>query len=223
VATAFTRARPSWVGVLQRFSNLALFSVAGLVTSGVALGAVYIQSPRALVGTAYGLMVLTKIALLGVLLALGVLNYRAVRRLGDGRAALHSHLRQFLEVEIGLGLTVLFVAASLTSTPPAKDVVAGRASVGKVTTIFTPQWPRLTSPTHAELTGATTRGDRSVPRTAEDVAWSEYNHHMAGLFVLSIGVLAQIAQAPWGRWARHWPLLILGLAAFLFVRDDPEA
>jgi putative copper resistance protein D len=223
VATAFTRERPSWAGLLRRFSNLALVSVAGLVTTGVALAAVYIQSPRALVGTAYGFMVLTKVVLLGGLLALGALNYRAVRRLGDGRVTLPSRLRQFIEVEIGLGLTALFVAASLTSAPPARDVVADRASVGEVATIFTPQWPRLTSPTHAELAGATTLQDRSRSRTAEDVGWSEYNHHMAGLFVLSIGGLALIAPARWGRWARHWPLLLLGLAAFLFVRDDPEA
>ena len=24
------------------------------------------------------------------------------------------------------------------------------------------------------------------------------------------------------RWARHWPLLFLGLAVFLFLRSDPE-
>jgi putative copper resistance protein D len=167
-------------------------------------------------------MVLTKAVILGGLLVLGARNNRAVRRLRDGRAALQPRLRQFLEVEIGLGLTVLFVAASLTSSPPARDVVADRASVAEVATIFTPQWPRLTSPTHAELAGATTLGDPSSPRTDEDTAWSEYNHHVAGAFVLSIGLLALVASVRRGRWARHWPLLLLGLAAFLFVRDDPE-
>ncbi len=59
------------------------------------------------------------------------------------------------------------------------------------------------------------------PRNAEDIAWSEYNHHWAGLFVLLLGGLALLNQAG-VRWARHWPLTLLGLAAFLLVRSDPE-
>ena len=51
--------------------------------------------------------------------------------------------------------------------------------------------------------------------------WSEYNHHWAGLFVLAIGLLALLNQAG-VRWARHWPLVFLGLSAFLFLRSDPE-
>jgi putative copper resistance protein D len=60
------------------------------------------------------------------------------------------------------------------------------------------------------------------PRNAYDVAWSEYNHHWAGLLVAVIG-LATLAQRS-GRapWAKHWPLLFLLLAAFLFLRADPE-
>ena len=49
------------------------------------------------------------------------------------------------------------------------------------------------------------------PRNAADIAWSEYNHHWSGLFVLAIGLLSLLNQAGL-RWARHWPLLFLGLA-----------
>ncbi len=59
------------------------------------------------------------------------------------------------------------------------------------------------------------------PRNADDIAWSEYNHHWAGLFVLAIALLALLNQAG-VRWARHWPLVFLGLAVFLFLRSDPE-
>lgn len=38
-----------------------------------------------------------------------------------------------------------------------------------------------------------------------------------------MGLLALLDRAGWSRWARHWPLLFLGLAAFLFVRNDPRA
>jgi putative copper resistance protein D len=223
IVTAFKRESPSSVSILHRFSNVALVSVVALAASGVALAVLYIGSPAALVGTAYGFMVLTKTVILGGLVAFGAVNYRAVRRLRDGRAIMPTRLRQFLEVEIGLGTTVLFVAASLTATPPAKDVVVDRATVAELATIFTPQWPRLTSPTHAELASAGGLGDRFDPRTREDTAWSEYNHHVAGAVVLSLGILALLARTSRGRWARHWPLLLLGLAAFLFVRDDPEA
>src|SRR6266478_3860245 len=41
-------------------------------------------------------------------------------------------------------------------------------------------------------------------------------HHVAGF----LAVLERTGRAPW---ARHWPLLFIGLAAFLFARDDPEA
>ena len=59
------------------------------------------------------------------------------------------------------------------------------------------------------------------PRNADDIAWSEYNHHWAALFVLLMGSLALLNQAG-VRWARHWPLTLLGLAIFLAIRSDPE-
>jgi putative copper resistance protein D len=129
-----------------------------------------------------------------------------------------ARLRRFVEVETGLALTVFFAAASLTSLPPAVDVVTDRASVGEVLTRFTPRWPALTSPRHEELPA----NDPNAPRTDADRAWSEYNHHISGLFVLAMGLLAT-AEAAGMRWARHWPLIFLGLGAFMLVRNDPGA
>ena len=63
-------------------------------------------------------------------------------------------------------------------------------------------------------------GQLAQPVTPADIAWSEYNHHWAGLVVLAAGVLSYLAR--WIPWARHWPLVFLGLAAFLFLRADPE-
>ena len=60
------------------------------------------------------------------------------------------------------------------------------------------------------------------PNTPAEKAWSEYNHHWAGIVVLVIGFLALLAQAGHVAWARHWPLAFLGLAVFLFLRSDPE-
>jgi putative copper resistance protein D len=61
-----------------------------------------------------------------------------------------------------------------------------------------------------------------VERKAVERAWSEYNHHWAGFFVLTMGLLAILER--WGaRVARHWPLVFLGMATFLFIRNDPRA
>ena len=200
---------------LRRFSGLALTSVAALVTAGVGLAIFYVDGISAVIGTAYGMMVVTKVVILGLLLTLGAPNFFAVRR----RAAddvLPLRLRRFVEVELGLGVTVLFAAASLTSLPPAVDVVTDRATLAEVATRFTPRLPALSSPRIADMPV----DDRNAPRTAADRAWSEYNHHFAGFFVLTMGLLA-VVQAGGARWARHWPLIFLGLAAFLLVRNDP--
>jgi len=208
--------RPWPVALLRRFSALSLVSVMGLAASGVALALYYVEGVRALLGTGYGLMVLTKVVILGGLSILGAMNFFAVRRLQASAGVALVRLRRFVEVELGLGLIVFFAAASLTSLPPAVDVVTDRATLAEVGTRFTPRWPSLSSPPIEALPV----GDREAPRTDEDRAWSEYNHHMAGLFVLAMGLLAIVNRLGIG-WARHWPLVFLGMAAFLLIRNDP--
>jgi putative copper resistance protein D len=61
------------------------------------------------------------------------------------------------------------------------------------------------------------------PRNAFDLAWSEYNHHVAGAIVLLVGLAALLDRTGRFPWARHWPLLYLLLAVFLVLRSDPEA
>lgn len=59
----------------------------------------------------------------------------------------------------------------------------------------------------------------------EDKAYSELNHHIAGVFVLLAGGLALLATSsnPRYAWARYgWPGLFFCLGVFLFVRHDPE-
>jgi putative copper resistance protein D len=210
---------PLPAGLLQRFSTVACAAVAVLITAGVGLSLGYIDGLQALLGTAYGVMVLTKATILGGLLLLGAANFLVIRRLPDASAPSPPRLRCFVEVELGLGITVLFAAASLTSLPPAIDVVSDRATLGEVAAQFTPQWPRLTSPSIDQLPV----DDPDAPRTDADRAWSEYNHHVSGLFVLVMGALAILHVSGRAPWARHWPLVLLGLAAFMLVRNDPGA
>lgn len=219
-AAALGRGTSAWPPpVLVRFSWTALGAVAALLAGGAGMSLLYIDGVAGLLGTAYGMMVATKILLLAALLALGAVNALTVRRLDVRAPGPPARLRWFVEVEVGLGLTVLFAAAALTSLPPAVDVVDDRATLAEVATRFTPRWPTLRSPALAEVPV----DDREAPRTDIDRAWSEYNHHVAGLFVLAMGLLATAHALGGMRWARHWPLLFLGLAVFIVLRADPEA
>jgi putative copper export protein len=206
--------------VVRRFSNVALGAVVVLVVAGVLLTWQYVGEWAGLVGTAYGVMVTSKGLLLAVILGLAVLNFRAVR---SASARGQVRLLRFAEVELGLGITVMFAAASLTSLPPAVDVTADRATVREVAARFVPAPPRLTSPPVAELIEKAEPLMSPVTRREPiERAWSEYNHHWAGFFVLAMGLLAALERLGM-RAGRHWPLALLGLAVFLFLRNDPRA
>jgi putative copper resistance protein D len=202
-----------------RVSAVAASGVALIVAGAVAFAVVYIGSVDAIYGTAYGAMDATKSALLALLLALGFANRRAVRRMtSDARAI--ARVMRFVEVEMGLGVAVLMAAASITSTAPSVDVGAqDRVSRVEVIERFT-TWPRRASPAPRALGAA--QGGAGAARNAEDRAWSEYNHHWAGLLVTLMGALALAQRTGRARWAAHWPLLFLVLAAFLLFRADPE-
>ena len=213
-------------GALARFSLLGMAGVALVVGPGLGLGWGYVGSLPALVGTGYGVMVLTKVALMTAVLLLGGLNFLLIRRWtrGGGNPSPAPRLRPFVEAEVGIGITILLAAASLTSLPPAVDVVTDRATPAEVAARFVPKLPRLVSPPVEQLLAAAAPIDDTLStRQPEEYAWSEYNHHTAGFFVFAMGVLALLERTGRARWARHWPLLLLGLAAFMFIRNDPRA
>jgi putative copper resistance protein D len=241
-ALARVKERAGWRVIGARFSDISKLGVACILASGAVMSWYYIGSLEAFYGTAYGVMVGAKIAMFLALLGLGFGNYLTVRRMEHDRTAPAGRMRRFAEAEIGIGFTVFFAAASLTSVPPAVDLTQDRVTLGEIIERNTPELPRLTSPEHDRLTlpalqakldaEAAARAAKPVPafipgsgeiapRNAEDIAWSEYNHHWSGIFVLAIGLLALLHRAGFGP-ARHWPLLFLGLAAFLFIRSDPE-
>jgi putative copper resistance protein D len=227
----------------QRFSGLALAGVALILAGAAAFVPLYLGAVDAVYGTAYGAMAVTKSILLGMLLLLGLANFRAVRRFATDRAA-PRRVRRFVEVEMGIGVAVLMAAASITSLPPAVDLRVDRVTLAELEERFTPMLPRLGSPDHATLAMtllqarldaegqagmATDRarafvpgGGALPPRNAEDIAWSEYNHHWAGLLVAAMGFAALAQRSGRAPWAKHWPLLLLLLAGFLSLRADPE-
>lgn len=229
---------PAAAAIASRFSRMAMISVAALIVAGAGMSVDYVGSASAAVETTYGIMLLSKVIFTLVLLALGALNLnivRAVRRgLAPGLAPALVSLRRFGEAEVGVGITVLLAASSLTSTPPATDVLADRVSPQTIAQRLKPKWPRMDTPSVNELSPATPLQSARAPAqpgsfvpgqvvhvdNPSDIAWSEYNHHWAGLVVLAIGVLALLSYRL--SWARHWPLGFFGLAVFLLIRADSE-
>lgn len=226
----------------SRFSRMSMAGVACILVSGITMSLLYIGSWQGFYGTAFGVMVGAKIALFLMLLALGGGNFLLVERLRANPTTSVNRLRRFAEVEFGLGIAIFFAAASLTSVPPAIDLTQDRVSWQEIKQRNIPQWPRLSSPDHDRLAlpalqekldaeAAAKRAAPQVafvpgagelpPRNADDIAWSEYNHHWAGLIVVAVGLMALLNRAGL-RSARHWPLIFLGLAVFLFLRSDPE-
>lgn len=218
--------------IVSRFSRLAMASVATLALAGAAMTWSYVGSTAAMTGTTYGLMLLAKVAMTLVLLGFGALNFGIVRAIRNGASPALLPLRRFSESEVGIGLTVLLAAASLTSTPPAADVLGDRVTPAEIAQRMSPKWPRMETPSVSELSPVTPLGStgslssllpgQSPPKPPKpaDIEWSEYNHHWAGLVVLSIGILAFLAR--FFPWARHWPLAFFGLALFLLIRADSE-
>ncbi|MBL6457527.1 CopD family protein [Belnapia sp. T6] len=228
----------------QRYSRLAAGGVGLILLGSAGFWFGFIGSVEAVYGTAYGSMAASKLVMMVLLLVLGAMNYRLLHRIAPSPEGV-LRLRRFIEAEMAIGIAVLAVAASLTSVPPAMDLPDDRVTWAEITERFTPEWPRLTSPDHADLAipalqaqldaewqqrqaaqrpQAFTPGEGLLPpRNATDIAWSEYNHHWAGVMVLLVGLAALLDATGRVPLARHWPLVFLGLAAFLLVRSDPEA
>jgi putative copper resistance protein D len=226
-----------------RYSTLSMISVGTIALSGFLMLVNYIGSVDALYGTAYGMMLATKTTLFLGLLGLGYGNFRVVRSLAANPGGSILRLRRFAEVELGVGITIFFVGASMTSLPPAIDMTHDRVTLTEIAERLVPEWPTLRSPNReslayyeeqrmieqakAENQPATLQAyvpgsGMPPPRNAQDIAWSEYNHHWAGVIVLVMGLLVLLEKTGKAPWARHWPLLLIVLAGFLFLRSEVE-
>lgn len=200
--------------ITQRFSRVAMTAVAALLAGAAVLMVRYLDSPAQLIGTDFGAMAMVKAAFLAVMLLMGLANLLAGRRLARSERLL-MRLRRFAEVEIGIGIGVLFIAASLASQPLPSDQAGPILSPADIAQRYAPQWPRFLAP----VPGTAETGSRAEG----DEAWSEMTHHWSGLVVLAMGVLGAVRRMPGGGWARHWPLLFLVIAGGIPVLSDPDS
>ncbi|PTX55673.1 putative copper resistance protein D [Litoreibacter ponti] len=112
---------PAGADLLHYFGNLAAGGVAALILAGTSLAWLLSGSATALFGTAYGLALLVKVAIVTVLL--GFAAWNKVRLVPDLRAekpgAAHA-LRRSISMEILAVVLILLATATITSvsTPP---------------------------------------------------------------------------------------------------------
>ena len=116
------RAHPRVLGrILPAWSRWAMLAVVWLAGAGVVQAVVQVGSPGALVGTAYGQLLLAKVAILAAVLAAAAVARRFVQRsavvtAGPGR------LRRLVGVEVAATVVVLGLSAVLVQTTPARSV-----------------------------------------------------------------------------------------------------
>jgi len=219
-----------------------MVSVTVLVVTAVMLATDYVGSWSGLFGTGYGSLVAAKVVLLVVTLAFAALNLfagRAWRRHRSGSRQQHgtpsrpgsstlpavvARVPHYVEAETFLLVAVLFVAASLSSLPPAIDIPQASAQLNEVLAMFAPKLPSLVTPTHANLLAGEAERLAIVGRVASEAAtdWSDYNHNIAGIFLVGMGAFALLSYLPRLAWARYWPLGFVMLGVFLFFRSDAE-
>jgi copper resistance protein D len=215
----------------QRYSKMAMVGAATLVLAGVGMAWFYVGSWSGMYTTAYGIMLVAKIFLLLAMITLGAGNWFLVRRLATDPEPLLFRLRRVVEAEVCFGFLAVLTAASLTAQAPAVDVNAQDRLTGhEIYVRLHPEVPRMSSPPLAALAAPSSlaeaiKDSQFVPTVGSDDidrAWSEYNHHWAGLIVFVAGLLALLSRFRTMRWARFWPVTFAGLAVFILLRADPE-
>lgn len=124
------------LAALARFSRAIPFAIAPLILSGGALALVQIETPRALIATAYGQLLIAKLCIVVVLLGIAAWNrFRLtplVASAPDGRRLVRS-----IAVEVGLVLIVFGVVAAWRFTPPPRaiEITANRSATLHIHTL----------------------------------------------------------------------------------------
>ena len=112
--------------VVRRFSGTSLIAVAGMVSTGVLNSIFMVGSFRALLTSAYGQILVSKLFLFLVMIGFGAVNLFFLKpRIGinlrTGQVTKNNALRSLLRNvlwEIGLGTFVILIVGLLGTTPP---------------------------------------------------------------------------------------------------------
>ena len=121
------------MGAIPRFSTVALSAWAALVLTGFYAAWLEVGNLRALFDTGYGTTLIFKLAAIAAILVIAAFNLlvltRRLRRVSSGGDAdrWSGVFRYLLVAELVFGLAVLGLTGRLTSTEPARDILAQRS------------------------------------------------------------------------------------------------
>ncbi|BCG70864.1 copper resistance protein C [Mesorhizobium sp. 113-1-2] len=125
---ALKRQTTGAVAFLRRFSAAILPVVAVLAVAGIVLAVIQVQTPSALIGTAYGRLLLVKLALLVFLFTLAAVNrWKLTASAEAGATEVQRRLTRSIGVEMLIVLAIFGVAAGWRFTPPPRALAIAAA------------------------------------------------------------------------------------------------
>ena len=114
--------------ILQRFSRAIPWLLAVLVASGTALAVIQIGAPATLLSTAYGAVLLVKLALVAGLLSLAAFNrWRLTPRIARGDVVACQALVRAIVAELVIAVLILGTVAAWRFTPPPRALARAAA------------------------------------------------------------------------------------------------
>jgi copper transport protein len=126
--------------ILPVWSRWAAVAVSALLLAGIVQALIEVATPRALIDTTYGRLIIVKVALFALVMAVAAYSRRLVRRRTAGEQP--GRMRRAVWVELGITALVLAISAVLVQTTPARTAEANGETGGSVGLFST----TLTSP-----------------------------------------------------------------------------
>jgi copper transport protein len=119
--------------LVPRFSRVALASVSILALTGLYNGVVQVHTLDALTSTSYGLTLIAKMAIFGVLVGLGALNFLVLTpRFRKDAPKATRQMRISIRFELLLGICLLAAVGILTGASPSYEAVQAKRQMGVV-------------------------------------------------------------------------------------------
>ncbi|MES0064739.1 copper resistance CopC/CopD family protein [Mesorhizobium sp. M0074] len=119
--------------LLRRFSRAILFVVAVLAAAGIVLAVIQVQTPSALVHTAYGRLLLLKLVLLVFLFTLAAVNrFKLTAPAEAGETEVQRRLARSIAIELLIVVAIFGVAAGWRFTPPPRALAIAAAQPASV-------------------------------------------------------------------------------------------
>lgn len=128
------RQQPAAAGpFLRGFSRAIPYVVAVLAAAGIVLAVIQVQTPAALVDTAYGELLLIKLALLLFLFTLAAVNrWRLTAPAEAGETEVQRRLVRSICIEVLIVLAIFGVAAGWRFTPPPRALAIAAAQPASI-------------------------------------------------------------------------------------------